>query len=124
MKTITRLVLSSILVLGFAGRGAALTPVALRCDYAFNPLGVDSQPPRLFWQLESRERAQKQTAYEILVSSSAKRLAKNQGDLWDSGKVNSDETIQIDYAGEKLDSVNRAQTIFKAGQLGYLGASD
>ena len=104
MKTITRLVLSSILVLGFAGRGAALTPVALRCDYAFNPLGVDSQPPRLFWQVESRERGQKQTAYEILVSSSAKRLAKNHGDLWDSGKMNSDESIQIDYAGKKLDS--------------------
>lgn len=30
----------------------------------------------------------------------------------------------IHRAGEKLDSVNRAQTIFKAGQLGYLGASD
>jgi len=29
----------------------------------------------------------------------------------------------IHRAGEKLDSVNRAQTIFKAGQLGYLGAS-
>lgn len=30
----------------------------------------------------------------------------------------------VHRAGEKLDSVNRAQTIFKAGQLGYLGASD
>lgn len=29
----------------------------------------------------------------------------------------------IHRAGEKLDSVNRAQTIFKAGQLGYLGAN-
>lgn len=29
----------------------------------------------------------------------------------------------INRAGEKLDSVNRAQTIFKAGQLGYLGSS-
>lgn len=28
----------------------------------------------------------------------------------------------INRAGEKLNSVNRAQTIFKAGQLGYLGA--
>ena len=30
----------------------------------------------------------------------------------------------VHRAGEKLNSVNRAQTIFKAGQLGYLGAND
>jgi len=84
--------------------GAALTPVDLRCDYAINPMGVDSNPPRLFWKLESRERGVRQTAYEIMVSSSAELLAENKGDLWNSGKVNSDETIQIDYAGKPLNS--------------------
>jgi alpha-L-rhamnosidase len=83
---------------------AALTPTDLRCDYAVNPLGVDSQTPRLFWKLQSADRNQNQTAYEILVSSSEKNLARNDGDLWDSGKKNSDETIQIDYAGKKLNS--------------------
>jgi alpha-L-rhamnosidase len=82
---------------------AGLTPVELRCDYAVNPLGVDSENPRLSWTLQSNERGQKQTACEILVSSSPKFLEKDYADLWDSGKV-SDEKIQINYAGEKLNS--------------------
>jgi hypothetical protein len=90
----------------FAGAASArdLIPTGVRCDYAVNPLGVDSQTPRLFWKLQSDERGQKQTAYEILASSSPKLLAQNNGDLWDSGKIFSVETIQIDYAGKKLNS--------------------
>jgi hypothetical protein len=84
--------------------GAALTPADLHCDYAVNPLGVDSQNPRLFWKLESGDHGQRQTAYEILAASSEKNLARNDGDLWDSGEVASDETIQIAYGGKKLKS--------------------
>ncbi|HZT22223.1 MAG TPA: family 78 glycoside hydrolase catalytic domain [Verrucomicrobiae bacterium] len=83
---------------------AALRPVDLRCEYAVNPLGVDVPQPRLFWKLQSRERGQVQSAYEILVSSSPELLARNEGDLWDSGKVDSDEPIQILYAGRALSS--------------------
>ncbi len=83
---------------------AALKPMDLGCDYAVNPLGIDSPGPRLFWKLASDQRGQRQTAYQILVASSEKNLARNQGDLWDSGRVNSDATIQIHYAGKTLDS--------------------
>ncbi|MGH7953705.1 MAG: family 78 glycoside hydrolase catalytic domain [Limisphaerales bacterium] len=83
---------------------AALTPTDLCCDYAVNPLGVDSQTPRLFWKLKSDARGQRQIAYEILVCSSAKWLAQNDGDLWNSGKIESSETIQIPYTGKKLNS--------------------
>ncbi|HTR42856.1 MAG TPA: alpha-L-rhamnosidase N-terminal domain-containing protein, partial [Pseudomonadales bacterium] len=83
---------------------AKLTPVDLRCDYATNPLGVDSNPPRLFWKLESPERGARQVAYEILVSSSPTLLAKNEGDLWDTSKVESPNTIQIGYMGKPLNS--------------------
>ena len=72
---------------------SALSPANLRCEYAVNPLGVDAPNPRLFWTVESSERGQKQTAYEILVASSPELLVQDQGDLWDSGKVASDETI-------------------------------
>lgn len=95
--------LSFALALGFCAH-AALTPVDLRCDYAVNPLGVDSQPPRLFWKLDSTQRGARQTAYEILVSSSPAALARNNGNLWDSGKVPSDAAIQINYAGQNLTS--------------------
>jgi alpha-L-rhamnosidase len=83
---------------------AGLTPVDLRCDYAVNPPGVDSPDPRLFWQLESKERGQSQSAYQILAASSEKNLAEDNGDLWDSGKVSTDETIQIAYGGKELKS--------------------
>jgi hypothetical protein len=87
-----------------ATHAAALSPAGLRCDYAVNPLGVDSPNPRLFWTVEDKERGQKQTAWQILVASSPARLKQDQGDLWDSGKVASDETIQIPYAGQPLKS--------------------
>lgn len=92
----------SVLFVSFAH--AALVPADLRCEYAVNPLGVDTSGPRLFWVLESNERGQQQTSYEILVASSEKQLAADNGDLWDSGKIDSDKTIQIPYAGKELKS--------------------
>ena len=83
---------------------ATLTPVELRCDYAVDPLGVDSAAPRLFWQVTGSGREQKQTAYQILVADSAEALAQNEGNVWDSGRVTSGETIQIPCPGDKLKS--------------------
>ncbi len=79
-----------------------LVPTSLECEYAQNPLGVDLPAPRLFWKLASRTRGQRQTAYRILVASSPERLRLEEGDLWDSGKVSSEATIQIHYAGKPL----------------------
>ena len=87
---------------------ATLRPVDLRCDYAVNPLGVDSDPPRLFWKLAGSGRDQRQTAYEILAASSAGMLSHNQADLWASGKINSDETIQIPF----LEKLNSGEQVF------------
>jgi hypothetical protein len=86
---------------------AGMTVTDLRCDYAVNPLGVDSANPGLFWKLESDARGQRQTAYQIIVASSEKNLAHDDGDLWDSGKAVSDETIQISYAGVALKSAEQ-----------------
>ena len=105
MKTILSTLLAS---LTFVAQ-AALPPVDLCCDYAVNPAGVDSAAPRLFWEFTDGSRQQQQTAYEILAASSAKNLAHNLGDLWRSGKIISDETIQIPYAGKKLES---SQSVF------------
>lgn len=83
---------------------AKLAPVDLRCDYAVNPLGVDATAPRLFWKPADGGRGARQTAYEILAASSGKNLARQNGDLWDSGKVDSEATLQIPFPGEKLKS--------------------
>ena len=74
----------------------------LRCEYRENPLGIDSVAPRLCWQLQSSERGQRQTAYRILVASSALLLAQGRGDLWDSGEVHSDQSLHVRYAGKPL----------------------
>ena len=76
----------------------------LRCEYLENPLGVDVAKPRLSWVLKDDERGQKQTAYQILVASTPEILAKDQGDLWDSGKISGDRSIQVEYAGKLLES--------------------
>jgi hypothetical protein len=100
MKKTLSLLLTS---LAFAAKAIG-TPTDLRCDYAVNPAGVDKDAPRLFWKLADSGRGKQQTAYEILVASSEKHLEQDTGDLWSSGKIISDETIQIPYAGKKLES--------------------
>ena len=86
-----------------------LKVTGLRCEYAENPLGVDVPAPRLFWKMESRVRGQAQTAYQVLVASTSALLARNTGDLWDSGKVPSEQSIQVPYAGKTLST---AQQVF------------
>ena len=84
--------------------GSLLQPVSLRCEYLTNPKGIDETQPRLSWQVESGERGIRQAAYQILVASSPTLLSQNKGDLWDSGKMMSDETIGTTYAGKPLTS--------------------
>jgi hypothetical protein len=84
--------------------GAAMTVENLACEHRVNPLGVDVAQPALNWTLQSDKRGEKQTAYEILAASGESLLKNDTGDLWDSGKIISDETIQIPYAGKKLNS--------------------
>jgi alpha-L-rhamnosidase len=76
----------------------------LRCEYLENPLGSDATEPRLSWNLAANERGQQQSAYQVLVASSAAKLAEDEGDLWDSGRVESHKSIQIPYAGKPLAS--------------------
>ncbi len=88
-----------------------LSATDLRCEYLVNPLGIDVIKPRLSWKLESDQRGQKQSAYRLLVASSREKLAKNIGDLWDSGKVESDKSIHVAYDGKELKS--RMQCFWK-----------
>lgn len=82
----------------------AVTIDRLRCEYLENPLGIDVGRPRLSWILNSEERGERQTAYQILVASSREILNGNTGDLWDTGQVESDDSIQIAYRGKPLAS--------------------
>ena len=95
--------LASLHTLGAETPGA-LTPVALRCDWMVDPLGVDSAPPRLSWRLEGDGRGLRQSAWQVLVASSPERLAAGEGGVWDSGRVDSAEQLHIPYRGRALRS--------------------
>jgi alpha-L-rhamnosidase len=83
---------------------AAATVGDLRCEYLENPLGIDSEQPRLSWVLHCSNRNQSQTAFHLLIASTQAKLNSDQGDLWDTGILHSDQTIQVRYAGAKLKS--------------------
>jgi len=104
MRRISRILISGILLFGCLSQTFAVTLSELRTEYLKNPLGIDVLKPRLGWLVQSGQRNLKQTAYQILVASSPELLAKDQGDLWDSGKVLSDQTALIEYAGTPLQS--------------------
>ena len=88
----------------FARPDEGLSPSELSCEYAANPTGVDVAQPRLSWKLAGTKRGLRQTAYQIQVFSRTNLLANASPDLWDSGKVVSDETHLIRYVGKKLGS--------------------
>src|SRR6187549_3342419 len=69
----------------------------LLCENLTNPIGLDVQQPRFSWQLVSDQRNVSQTAYEIIVSS-------GKGTVWKSGKIMSDRSVHVPYAGAALQS--------------------
>lgn len=77
---------------------------SLRTEEMNNPMGIDTELPRLSWRLVSDEHNVMQTAYHILVASSLDKLNHGEGDLWDSGRVKSDASIWIPYSGKALKS--------------------
>lgn len=79
-------------------------PSDLKCEYLTNPLGIDVARPRFAWILNHLERAEGQTAYQVLVSSTLDSLNHDQGDQWDSGKVSSEDSSQVVYQGRRLTS--------------------
>lgn len=76
----------------------------LKCEHRRNPLGIDAARPRLSWVLESEERGQKQSAYQVLVTGSEEDLRIEENLLWDSGKVASDRSVDVEYEGQELRS--------------------
>jgi alpha-L-rhamnosidase len=80
---------------------------APRCEYRVNPQGIDEPRPRLTWEVVSSERGQAQSAYQILVASTPEKLHEEQADLWNSGRVASDNTVNVPYEGAALESRRR-----------------
>ncbi|RKX39529.1 MAG: alpha-L-rhamnosidase, partial [Verrucomicrobia bacterium] len=80
----------------------------LTTEYKTNPLGIDVKHPRLSWKIAASENNVLQDAYRIQVAASVEELEEETSLLWDSGKVESSQSIHIEYAGEELKSGERA----------------
>lgn len=78
-----------------------------RVDYKNNPLGIENTTPCFSWELQSALRNKRQSAYRLIVASSIENLDTNVGDIWDSGKVSSDETVGIKYDGKDISDETR-----------------
>src|SRR6266508_1164522 len=104
-------ILIGLPLLGSApARAAAPEPlrvVSLRTEYTENPVGIDVRKPRLSWQLQAPGRGVVQSAYQVRVARSASGLGGGSDQVWDSGRVTSDESIQRAYDGLPLRSGQR-----------------
>ena len=76
---------------------------SLRCEYLTNPLGLDETKPRLSWQFDDPRQGARQTAYQITAASSRQAL-DTKPNLWDSGRVKTDQCLDIVYDGKRLTS--------------------
>lgn len=99
-----------LLLLGSTGgvlAGSTIRPTDLRCEFRKDPAGIDAEQPRLSWVLESSSpsaRGLVQTRFQVVVASTLGRLRADQGDLWDSGEVASDQSVHVVYTGGRLSS--------------------
>ncbi len=86
--------------------GAKISPIHLQCEYLENPSVVDVVKPRLSWvnMADKGDRGQVQTAWEIRVAGSKDKLLNARADLWTSGKVVSNQSVNIQYDGKPLTS--------------------
>ena len=74
----------------------------LRCEYRIAPLAVETEVPSFSWSIASQDRGTFQAAYQILVADSQYILEKDSGNIWDTGKIKSEHSVNICYAGSKL----------------------
>lgn len=82
--------------------GGGLIPEGLLCEYAVDPLGIDTPFPRFSWKVKAHERGDYQTACQVLVSESLDALDEDTGDMWDSGRMETRQSVNVTYSGKPL----------------------
>lgn len=85
-----------------------LSTSGLRCENLNDPFGINTLQPRFSWKNSSDRQGASQSAYQILVGSDADKLKEGEADFWDSGKVESSQSIVIEYQGKLLRRCNQA----------------
>lgn len=96
--------LTTLFVLMALTLQAQLTIEKSWVENRLNPRGVTTQAPRLTWALASEVRGAAQTAYQVQVAASPEALKGGKALVWDSGRVDSSESVRVPYAGPALES--------------------
>ncbi|MCR4921467.1 MAG: family 78 glycoside hydrolase catalytic domain [Bacteroidaceae bacterium] len=89
--------IASMLLLWLACHAGAFEIRETSCEQMPEPIGVDCRQLRFSWKVTSKERNYRQQAYQIEVSESA-----NGRVVWDSGRMESEESVLVPYGGEAL----------------------
>ncbi|MEX0986035.1 MAG: family 78 glycoside hydrolase catalytic domain [Bacteroidales bacterium] len=97
--------LGAIVILHACTANLIDAPVKLKIEYGDQV--TDEIIPRFSWVLNDSSRGAAQTKYQIIVASSEKLLTAGKADMWNSGKVDSDQSVFVDYQGEPLQSQQR-----------------
>jgi len=86
---------------------AGFSAAQLTCEQLTNPLGIDVRQPLFSWMIESSENGIRQSAYELIVSDNKADIDANRGNIWNTGKTVSDETVFITFEGASLQPFTR-----------------
>ncbi len=78
----------------------------LSCEFKVNPIGIDEVNPRLSWKILDNRQGASQTAWRVLAASS-RALLDEKPDLWDSGCVKGQQSLDVEYKGKRLASRTR-----------------
>ena len=100
----TKSIMAAVLLLAASYVQAALTAYDLRCELLHQPWGINTTSPALSWKLTQDHNGVRQSAYQILAASRPDLLTENKADLWNSGKVESEQQVWVTYAGKPLES--------------------
>lgn len=108
---------------GFGPVSAQVSLVNTRTELLVNPEGIGTTRPRLSWEIRSDKRGVMQTAYRILVASSRDHIMRDQGDVWDSGNLSSEQSLQVPYSGPALKAATKyfwkVKSITTAGESAW-----
>lgn len=110
MKKLLYFLMAGVIFLASAC-GGGNAPYDLRTENLIDPLAIETSSPALSWKIPALEGGNSQTAYHIVAASDPRLLAPGKADLWDSGRVESDESVLVSWGGKPLDS--RSQVWWK-----------
>jgi alpha-L-rhamnosidase len=106
LRMANKTIFVSLFLIVLTGIQAMASIVKLQTEFMDRPLGIDVSQPRFSWQMKSDRYGMTQTAYQILVAFSEEYLAQERY-VYDSGKIESENSINIKYCGDALRPASR-----------------